>query len=468
MVGVINLNKIKKLVGIAFHGAYDTSTPEGRANERARRIALTAVTAALAKVLAMAIPLITVRITYNYLGAETYGLWNAVTSFFALFAFADLGLGNGLQTRLSQASGLDDENLCKRLISSTYAILLIVSGALLVIFLVVYPLINWAGIMNAESEQAIALAGGVVFSIVASRLLSIPLSLVQRTQMALQEGYRSNLWSCAAYILSLLLVYYIARMDLGPLTMIWVSSFIVVIVSGLNMFVYFWFQRSVYKPNIKSVDIKISKSLLQTGIAFFILSVLTTIGLALDNFIVAKAISLNEAATYSILFKITYMISGITTMLSAPLWAANGEAFARREIEWIKQSTKKMVFILFSISSLASIGLIIISKAFFRLWIGEQFEFSILVLIGMCVMQILLSVITSYFMVLNALGIVTKQIAIFAVYTPISFILKFVLAKSYGAVAIPWVGSLTYLILIVIPVFIIVNKRFLIHESHEL
>lgn len=454
------MNKIKKALIIALHGAYDTSTPEGRANERARRIALTAVTAAIAKVLAMAIPLITVRITYTYLGEETYGLWNAITSFFSLFAFADLGLGNGLQTRLSQASGLDDESLCKRLISSTYAMLVVVASGLMAAFLVAYPFINWGAVMNAESEQAITLAGGVVFAIVASKLLSIPLSLVQRTQMALQEGYRSNLWQSVAYIFSLISVYIIAGLDLGPLAMIWTSSFIVVIVSGLNMLVYFRFQRKQYKPAIKLINVNLSRSLLRTGSAFFVLSILTTIGLALDNFIVARAISLSEAATYSILFKVTHMIGGITTMLCAPMWAANGEAFARGEIDWIKQSTKKMSLILLGISTFASIGLLIIAKPFFRIWIGEQFEVSMLVLIGMCVMQILLSVVTSYFMVLNALGIVRKQIAIFAVYTPISFVLKYMLAKSYGAVAIPWVGAFSYSIFVAIPVLIIINKLY--------
>lgn len=454
------MNRIKKIIIIALHGAYDTSTPEGRANERARRIALTAVTAAIAKVLAMAIPLITVRVTYSYLGEETYGLWNAVSSFFTLFAFADLGLGNGLQTRLSQASGTDDENLSKRLISSTYAILVIVAGTLMAAFLVVYPFINWGAVMNAKSEQAITLAGGVVFAIVASKLLSIPLSLVQRTQMALQEGYRSNLWQSAAYIFSLISVYIIAGLDIGPLAMIWTSSFIVVIISGLNMLVYFRFQRKVYKPAINFVNVKMSRSLLRTGFAFFVLSVLTTIGLALDNFIVARAISLSEAATYSILFKITHMIGGITTMLSAPMWAANGEAFARGELDWIKQSTKKMALVLLGISTFASLSLLIIARPFFKIWIGEQFEFSIFVLIGMCVMQILLSVITSYFMVLNAMGIVRMQIAIFAVYTPLSFAFKYILAKSYGALAVPWVGVFSYSIFIVIPVLVIVNKLF--------
>jgi len=453
------LKKIKKIVLIAFHGAYDTSTPEGRANERARRIALTAVTAAMSKVLSMAIPLITVRITYSYLGEETYGLWSTVTSFFSLFTFADLGLGNGIQTRLSQASGLDDENLCKKIISSAYSMLVIVASALMVVFLFVYPFINWGAVMNAKTENAIALAGGVVLAIVASKLLCIPLTLVQRTQMALQEGYRSNLWQCAASALSLVLVYIVSGLDLGPLAMIWASSMIVVIVSALNMLVYYCFQRKDLCPKVKNIDKLLAGSLLKTGFAFLVLSILTTVGLSIDNFIVARACSLSEAATYSILYKVAYLISVTCTMLSTPMWAANGEAMARGELNWVKRNTKKMAMLSLVLSTLATVGVLVLSKPLFRLWIGEKFKFSIFLLLGMCVMQIVLSFISPYFMVLNASGIVKKQIVVFAIYTPISFGLKYILAKRYGVIAIPWVGVLLYCLIIILPIFVIVNNR---------
>src|SRR5690554_5068351 len=95
----------KNTLTIAFHKPYDTSSEEGRSLERRRRIALTALTSTTLRVLQMAIPLITLKITFDYLNIEVYGLWSAVTTVFALFAFTDLGLGNGLQTKLSQANG---------------------------------------------------------------------------------------------------------------------------------------------------------------------------------------------------------------------------------------------------------------------------------------------------------------------------------------------------------------------------
>ena len=93
-MGFIN----KDILTIAFHKPFPTDTVEGRSMERRRRIVLTSFTALIGKVLHVALPLITIKITYSYLGVEVYGLWSAVTTFFALFAFSDLGLGNGLQT----------------------------------------------------------------------------------------------------------------------------------------------------------------------------------------------------------------------------------------------------------------------------------------------------------------------------------------------------------------------------------
>ena len=102
--------------------------------KREQAIALTSVIASIAKIIALLVPFITVRVSRAYLGEEIYGLWSSVNSFFAVFAFADLGLGSGLQTNLSKATGKDNnEEECKRLISSTFIMLFSVAG--IIIFL---------------------------------------------------------------------------------------------------------------------------------------------------------------------------------------------------------------------------------------------------------------------------------------------------------------------------------------------
>ena len=184
------ISKWRKILKIIFTKNIDTSTPEGREQKRQKAITLTALIATVAKIIALLIPFITVKATKKYLGDDIYGLWSSVNSFFAVFAFADLGLGSGLQTNLSKATGKDNnEEECKRLISSTFIMLFSVAGIIIFLFLCCYFFIDWASLVNATSPEAIVLAGPVFLAIVIPKLIDIPIALTQRTQVALQEGY---------------------------------------------------------------------------------------------------------------------------------------------------------------------------------------------------------------------------------------------------------------------------------------
>src|ERR1035441_8948081 len=75
---------------------FDTSTESGRSQERQRRAFLSTMAAFAAKGIAIVTQLVTVPMTLNYLGAERFGLWMAISSVVSMLAFADLGVGNGL------------------------------------------------------------------------------------------------------------------------------------------------------------------------------------------------------------------------------------------------------------------------------------------------------------------------------------------------------------------------------------
>ena len=449
----------RKKLTIAFHKPFPTDTFEGRALERQRRIALTALTSLIVKVLSMALPLITVKVTYSYLGVEIYGLWSAVGTFFALFAFSDLGLGNGLQTRLSQANGKDDKELCRKIISNAYAILWLVSIVLLLVFISLYKFVDWAKLMNAQSEETIALAALVVLIIVLPRIFSIPIAIIQRTQYALQEGYRSNTWSIVAYIVNLVLVVLIARMDLGKITLLVVTSSLNLVVSALNMLVYFRIQRPELSFSFKLFEKPLAKELLNLGVFFCLLSILTTIGLSMDTFIVARTCSLEDAALYSIIYRMAGIVAGVVGVLSAPLWGANGEAIARGEINWVKRNTQRMSMIIGGVTLSLSVLLLVFAKFIFRIWLGPDFVFSYPSMIWMCVMQVLLAFISPWFMVLNAYGIVKKQILLFTIYTPCAFVLKYCLSLYWGIWAVPMAGAVLYFMIVCSGTYFFSNRQ---------
>lgn len=451
--------KYLRLLSIAFHKPFDESVAGYRELERERRIALTALTSVIMKVVSTAIPLITIRITYNYLGVEVYGLWSAVTNFFALFSFSDLGLGNGLQTKLSHASGEDDLHLQRELISSTYLILCIIAAIFFIVFLVVYPFIDWASVMNAQSVESIKLAAPVVLIIVLPRILSIPLSLIGRTQLALQEGYNSNLWQIAGSVLTLVYIFVGAKCDIGKVHLLLGSAIIPVIISVLNMWVYYRIQRPELQFSFKLATQKSSMEMLKLGILFCVLSILTTVGMSMDTFIVAKTCSLSDAASYSIIYKVSIVVSAVLAIFAQPLWGANGEALARGDVSWVKNNTRKTSYFLTIITLALSLITIVFATPVFKIWIGQDFCFSMSSLIWLCIFQIFQAFISPYFMVLNATGDVKWQIYLFALYTPLALGLKLLFSKEYGISAIPAIGALLYLLIIVFAVVYLSNKR---------
>ena len=129
-----------------------------------------------------------------------------------------------------------------------------VAVLLFVIFIGFYSFVDWATFMNAKSNETMILASSVVFVIVVPKILSIPVAIIRRTQLALQEGYRSDIWSIAGVCINLILIVVIAKLDLGKITLLASTSLLPVIVSIINMFVYFNFQRKEMKFSLKLFD----------------------------------------------------------------------------------------------------------------------------------------------------------------------------------------------------------------------
>jgi len=425
-------------------------------HKRMKGIALTAITAMIAKLLAVITPLVTVRINLSYMGEEIYGLWSAVASLFTMFAYADLGLGSGLQTELCRCC--DDKEKSKKLISSSYLILTLFCVVLLLVFVVIYPFVNWANMVNAESEQAIAIAGSVVLAILIPRIFNVPFSLINRIELAYQEGYKYNIWQCVGNIINLIVIFLISLTNLGPVAIVWASSLVTLLISVLNTLVFFIFQKKDIRISFKMFDKDMAKKLLNVGIMFFVLSIFTTLSLSMDNFIVAKVQGLKEVTSYSTMYKIVSMISVVSTMLSTPMWTANGEALAKGQVDWVKKTTDKMALLSFALSFAASLGVIILIKPALYILTDGVVKPDYLLLIGMCIYQIVVSVTNPYFMILNATRKIIFQIVNYLIFSLISLPLKYIFGLKYGVQAITWIGVITYLLVLTISTYIMSQK----------
>jgi O-antigen/teichoic acid export membrane protein len=439
---------------------HDVSTAPGRAEERLRRAALFASTAGVSKLIAMALPIITIPIALNYLGQEIYGLWITVSSFIGMFVFADLGLGNGLLTALSRATGRGDVKAQQRLISTTTFLLAGSALVLGIVFFALLPFLPWAAILNARTPAAASTVEGVVAVIAFCFLLNLPLSTVQRSQLALQEGYLTNLWQCLGSFCAMAGLLLGVKAKLPPALLVLAISGMPLLITAANWWWFFHRAQPSLRPKLEHFSRQEGGVLLRVGAAFLILSILSAVGMYSDNIIIAQVCDLKTVTIYSVPARITLMLGAIINMICVPMWVANGEALARGDIDWVRQNTARLLKVSVFFTTFAAIGLIVIGPPVLRLWLGNDFVVSRWLLLGLAASAVLVSASAPYFVVLNGASIISPQVKIFLVFTPIVLVAKIVLGKWFGPTGIAFANAACYA-LIVLPAVVTLCRKVL-------
>lgn len=87
--------------------------------------------------------LLLVPITLDYLNPYEYGIWLTLSSVLMWINYFDIGLGNGLRNKLSEALAVGDDNLARIYVSTSFFILFLIALSIFFIFLLSKDWIDW-------------------------------------------------------------------------------------------------------------------------------------------------------------------------------------------------------------------------------------------------------------------------------------------------------------------------------------
>ena len=82
------------------------------------------------KGISIAINLVLVPLTIDYVNPSRYGIWLTLSSIIGWFSFFDIGLTQGLRNKFAEAKTKGDDAIAQVYVSTTYAILAIIFGFL--------------------------------------------------------------------------------------------------------------------------------------------------------------------------------------------------------------------------------------------------------------------------------------------------------------------------------------------------
>ncbi len=439
---------------------FDTSTPEGRSDERFRRVFWTATASSLAKAINTLTVLVSVPITLSYLGTERYGLWMTVTSIVAFLGFADLGIGNVIMNLVSEANGKNDAEAARKHISNAFFMLICITIGLTFLFVLFYPNIDWGRFFNLSSSIAKQEAGPALITFIACFLVNLPLSIVPRIQMSYQEGYLSSIWQAISNLFGLAGLVLAVHLQAGLPWLVLVITGASALGNLLNGIHLFGFLRPWLRPRWRDLDSPIARQILAVGFLFLILQMTNAITYSADNIIIARVLGPEAVTDFAVPSRLFVIAYSVLYMLLSPLWPAYGEASARGDDSWAKDTLVKVILAMVVVCSVFSLAMIVFGEQILQIWTGSRVPFSLPLMIGLGAWTTLSAVIAAISLFLNAIGKIGFQIVYALLTATFATFAKVLLAGSVGLPGVVWSQFAVSTLVMLIPYAIYLRRRF--------
>jgi len=445
---------------------FDITTATGRAQERHRRAMRATLGSTAAKATSVLAVLLSVSLTFRTLGPSRYGIFVTITSLSAFLSFTDFGIGNGLLNLIADANGREDRQRASECVSTAFFVLLGLAIVVIVGFIAVRQFVPWGKVFKLGSFVSTSEAASTTAVLVICTALSLPLGIVQRIQLAYQEGLRNSVWQIAGSVLTVVLLVIAVKLQAG---LVWLSVALLgapMVATAANYLWHFTRVRPWLLPSPTRFQLGLVGTILGGGLQFFALQIACLLMSAGDNMIAVQLLGPAAVASYAVSQRLFLLPSMLPGMWQQQLWPAYAEALARKDALWVRRTLVRSVEISGGIAASVSFLLLISQNRLFALWVGPSFHSSVSLSIGLAAWAILSTMGSAVAMYLNGSNAIAVQIVPAIVLGATAVLLKLFFCSRFGPAGIAWASVVAYL-LASVPIQLVIIRRLLRSQIAE-
>lgn len=384
------------------------------------------------RIIGMGLSFIYVPKVLDYLGVFNYGIWATILAILSWINFCDIGIGNSLRTNLVEYIENKDEKMTKKLVSTAYINITIISIFLFIVLFIFLKIFNTAELLNVEYKYLNKLLL-ISFSFV---IINFILSLCKPIYYALQKPYMVSLIEISIQLTNIF----------GVLCFLYLKKennliYIAILYGGASLFaniLYTLFLFKKYKyliPSVKYYDKKLNSIIGNLGLKFFILQIVAVILFTTDSVIITKLFGPEEVTPYNIANKIYGVFISMYSILLTPLWSKISQEKSRKNYIWIEKTLHNLK--LFFIVIVLGMGIFYIIYPYItKIWLGRDIIYPNYLLINI-LLYVLLSIwCNNYSYIMNGMGKVDLQVKIAIIQGIINIPISIYLGHKIGVAGI--------------------------------
>ena len=420
-------------------------------SERNRLFLITAFSTIFSKGISFLVLLVSLPLTLNSLGPTDFAIVNTIISTFGMFNYLDFGVGIGVQNLLPLYIAKNNNKRIIQILSTALSFLLIAGVLVLIIgasIIYIFDLRQFFTLSNAI-EQSIFNKTLLVSVVLIG--FGIPLTLIQRVQIAYQKSYINEWFVTFGNILSLIFIYLTISNHLKLPFIIFSLQGTLILAMGFN-FIYFFLISKQYRISFYEIDKATFNLIFQLGVKYLFLLIFSVGLFSLDNLLLLKYRTPTEVTKYMVGYRLISLFNVPVLIFANTFLPAYNDALARNDRVWVRNIIIRFIKIIGLLSVIEACIVYIFGIHLIQIWTSQNFNYSTFDLLLLVLLLVFLNFNTFFSMIAISTKYLNFTLKYFLLAVTVTIFLKYIFTSSshigFSSVVLPTILLMPLLFLL--------------------
>ena len=365
------------------------------------------------KSVTMIISFFSVPIFLNFLGKESFGVWQTILSILGWISLSNFGLGNGLRNLIAKLDKKQNKKEINNFISTSFIISFVVSVFVFVLIIIIIQFIDISLIFKGFTSDFNLIKRVLILSIFFF-CLNLIFGLIHSIIFAFEKSHYVSL----IYLL-FNTTFIITILFLGDRNDDKNILFVAFFYGFFNLIITFLFGVYIFRKYKLSFHFKVIKrqtinKLISLSGNFFFLQIAMLFLFSIDNILIGYLLGVIDVTSFSILNKINFVIINLYSMLLIQLWSSVTVQQSKNNLNSLSGLVKNLKLILI-IPIIFYLIFFMYYEDLFKFWIGQELNINLTTVIILAIYTIFHLWNALHVNITNGLGKLKNQILSYSI-----------------------------------------------------